>query len=100
MGKLIEQKNITKLSYSKMPFLFLTLDNTAGIAITSDNNIFSIFYSRDGKPDIVFWVHNGDSTEDVILNFGNYIVDWEHVHTFKTYDEAEGYRDRIIKDNE
>lgn len=47
-----------------------------------------------------FWVHNGDSTEDVILNFGNYIVDWEHVHTFKTYDEAEGYRDRIIKDNE
>ena len=87
MGKLIEQKNITKLSYSKMPFLFLTLDNTAGIAITSDNNI-------------VFWVHNGDSTEDVILNFGNYIVDWEHVHTFKTYDEAEGYRDRIIKDNE
>lgn len=49
MGKLIEQKNITKLSYSKMPFLFLTLDNTAGIAITSDNNIVSIFYSRDGK---------------------------------------------------
>ena len=78
MGKLIEQKNITKLSYSKMPFLFLTLDNTAGIAITSDNNIVSIFYSRDGKPDIVFWVHNGDSTGEVKLNFGIFIVFWEN----------------------
>lgn len=136
--------------------LFITTDGSAGIAITSDNNIVSIFnggekrgvlktllplaigqggrkldnfnseklsamyelygfnpvsktkfncefapddwnYERDGEPDIVFWVHNGDSAEDVVLNFGRYNVPWEAVQEFSTYEKAEKYRDDLIE---
>lgn len=149
-GAFVTQRTVEE--YSQMPFLFLTVDGTAGIAVTSDNNIVSIFnggeqrgvlktlipvaiecggnkldnydsdklsgmyelygmnpisqvefdekfapedwnYERDGKPNIVFWIHNGDDAEHVILNFGNYDVDWENVKTFSTYEEAEKYRD-------
>lgn len=142
--------------YEKMR-LFVTLDGSAGIAITSDNNIVSIFnggekrgvlktllpiaiqnggikldnynsqklsamyelygfspvskvefdskfapddwnYKRDGEPDIVFWIHNGDSAEDVVLNFGRYIVPWDAVEKFNTYEEAAEYRDSIINE--
>lgn len=134
-----------------MQCLFLTLDSKAGIAVTNDHNIVSIFnggeqrgvmktliptaieaggnkldnydsdklssmyelygfklvskcefnetfapkdwnYERDGKPDIVFWSHNGDSSENVVLNFGDYVVDWSNVKLFSTYEEAEKYR--------
>lgn len=137
--------------------LFITLDGCAGIAITSDNNIVSIFnggekkgvlktllplaidqggrkldnfnsqklsamyelygfnpvskvkfnskfapddwnYERDGEPDIVFWIHNGDSAEDVVLNFGRYDVPWDIVQEFETYEEAGQYRDDLIKE--
>lgn len=136
--------------------LFITLDGTAGIAITQDNNIVSIFnggekrgvlktllpvaienggrkldnynsqklssmyelygfnpiskvkfdsrfapddwnYERDGEPDVVFWIHNGDHAEDVVLNFGRYLVPWDAVQEFGTYKDAENYRDDIIK---
>lgn len=156
-GTFVTQHSIEE--YEKMPFLFLTLDNSAGIAITSDNNIVSIFnggerkgalktlipialeyggnkldnydsaklsslyelygfnpisqvefdekfapedwnYERDGKPNIVFWIHNGDSTEDVILNFGRYDVDWDNIQTFKTYEQAGEYRDTHINKKE
>ena len=40
-GAFVDQHTITE--YSQMRFLFLTLDNKAGIAITTDNNIVSIF---------------------------------------------------------
>ena len=137
--------------------LFVTLDGTAGIAITKDNNIVSIFnggqqkgvlktlipvaienggtkldnydsdklsamyelygfnpvsktkfnekfaskdwdYERDGEPDIVFWIHNGDSAEDVVVNFGKYQIDWDNVTEFSTYEEAEKYRDDLINE--
>ncbi len=137
--------------------LFITLDGCAGIAITPDNNIVSIFnggekrgvlktllplainqggrkldnfnsqklsamyelygfnpvsktrfncefapddwnYERDGEPDIVFWIHNGDSAEDVVLNFGRYEVPWDIVQSFSTYEEAEQYRDNLIEE--
>mgnify|MGYP006948598912 FL=1 len=55
-------------------------------------------YSRDGEPNIVFWIHNGDSAEDVILNFGGYDVDWDNVKTFKTYEQAEQYRDNKLRE--
>ncbi len=136
--------------------LFITIDGTAGIAITKDNNIVSIFnggekrgvlktllpvaienggnrldnynspklsamyelygfnpvskvkfnskfapddwnYERDGEPDVVFWIHNGDSAEDVVINFGRYIVPWDAVEEFATYEEAEEKRNSIIK---
>lgn len=147
-GTYVDQHTIEE--YSEMQFLFLTLDNKAGIAITTDNNIVSIFnggsqkgvlktllpvaiefggdrldnydgklstiyelygfnpisnvafdatfapedwnYERDGMPDIVFWLHNGDSVSDILLNFGEYDVDWEVVKKFSTYDDAEAYR--------
>ena len=140
--------------YEKMR-LFITLDGMAGIAITPDNNIVSIFnggekhgvlktllpiaiqqggrkldnynsgklsamyrlygfnpvskvkfnsqfapddwnYERDGEPDVVFWIHNGDSAEDVVINFGRYNVPWEVVEEFGTYEEAEAFRDNMI----
>lgn len=136
--------------------LYITLDGCAGIAITSDKNIVSIFnggekrgvlktllplainqggrkldnfnskklsamyelygfnpvsktkfncefapddwnYERDGEPDIVFWIHNGDSAEDVVLNFGRYDVPWDIVQEFSTYEDAGQYRDEIIE---
>lgn len=40
-GAYVEQHSIEE--YSDMRFLFLTLDGKAGIAITTDNNIVSIF---------------------------------------------------------
>ena len=140
-----------------MRYLFITVDGTAGIAITEDNNIVSIFnggekrgvlktllpvalehggrkldnynspglsamyelygfnpvskvkfnrkfapddwnYERDGEPDVVFWIHNGDSAADVVINFGRYRVPWDMVQEFSTYDEAGAYRDRLIKE--
>ena len=40
-GAYVEQHTIE--DYEKMRFLFLTLDNKAGVAITTDNNIVSVF---------------------------------------------------------
>lgn len=153
-GAFVTQHSVEE--YSEMK-LFITLDGKAGIAITSDSNIVSIFnggekrgllrtllplaidhggrkldnfsskkltamyqmygfnpisktkfnsmfapddwnYERDGEPDIVFWIHNGDSAEDVVLNFGRYRVPWDDVQEFSTYEEAGEYRDNIIND--
>ena len=55
-------------------------------------------YDRDGTPDIVFWIHNGDSAADVVINFGRYLVPWDSVQEFSTYDEAEKYRDQILEE--
>ncbi len=149
-GAFVDQHSMEE--YSKMSFLFLTLDKKAGIAITTDNNIVSIFnggeqrgvlktllpvalefggkkldnydsnklsglyelygfdpianvefdktfapkdwnFERDGTPDIVFWLHNGDGIGDVLLNFGGYDVDWTKIKKFSTYDDARIYRD-------
>ena len=54
-------------------------------------------FERDGTPDIVFWIHNGDTAEDVIINFGRYAVSWETVKSFETYEEAGKYRDELIE---
>lgn len=152
-GAFVTQHSLEE--YKNM-ILFTTLDETAGIAITPDNNIVSIFnggekrgvlktllpiaiesggrkldnynspklssmyelygfnpvskvkfdsrfapddwnYERDGEPDVVFWIHNGDHAEDVVLNFGRYLVPWDAVQEFGTYEEAEIYRDDIIR---
>jgi len=154
-GPFVTQHTIA--DYRGMSHLFITSDGTAGIAITQDNNIVSIFnggekrgvlktllpvaiehggrkldnynsdklssfyelygfnpvsktkfnklfapedwnYDRDGTPDIVFWIHNGDSAADVVINFGKYPVAWDSVVDFSTYDEAERYRDELIQE--
>ncbi|MCI8420079.1 MAG: hypothetical protein HFF79_06170 [Oscillospiraceae bacterium] len=154
-GAFVTQHTVN--DYKEMSHLFITLDGTAGIAITPDNNIVSVFnggekrgvlktllpvaienggrkldnysseklsslyelygfnpiskvqfnelfapddwnYDRDGTPDIVFWIHNGDSAADVVINFGRYLVPWDSVQEFSTYDEAEKYRDQILEE--
>ena len=54
-------------------------------------------YERDGEPDIVFWIHNGDSVEDVVINFSRDVVPWDCVTNFNTYEEAAAYRDSLIE---
>ena len=152
-GAFVTQHSIGEYKDMK---LFITTDGCAGIAITPDKNIVSIFnggekrgvlktllplainqggrkldnfnseklsamyelygfnpvsktkfncefapddwnYERDGEPDIVFWIHNGDSAEDVVLNFGRYDVPWNIVQEFSTYEEAGQYRDDLIE---
>ncbi len=152
-GAFVTQHTVEE--YADM-LLFTTLDGSAGIAITKDKNIVSIFnggekkgvlktllpiaienggrkldnynstklsslyelygfnpvskvkfnsqfapddwnFERDGEPDVVFWIHNGDSAEDVVINFGRYLVPWDAVTNFDTYDEAERYRDELIE---
>lgn len=154
-GAFVTQHSIEE--YSKMRCLFLTLDGKAGIAITEDNNIVSIFnggekrgvlktllpvaienggrkldnygshklsamyelygfnpvskvkfnskfapddwnYERDGEPDVIFWIHNGDTAADVVINFGRYLVPWDIVREFSTYDDAEAYRDNLLQE--
>ncbi|MEG1545016.1 MAG: hypothetical protein RR382_10920 [Tannerellaceae bacterium] len=153
-GAFVTQHSIEE--YKSMR-LFITLDGKAGIAITSDNNIVSIFnggekrgvlktllpiaienggmkldnydsgklsamyelygfnpiskvkfksnfapndwnYERDGEPDVVFWIHNGDTAADVVLNFGRYAVPWDCVQEFESYEQAEEFRDTTIKE--
>lgn len=152
-GAFVTQHSVE--DYQAMRQLFITTDGTAGIAITQDNNIVSIFnggerrgvlktllpvaidyggrmldnygsaklsglyelygfnpiskvkfnskfapddwnYERDGMPDIVFWIHNGDSAEDVVINFGRYLVPWDTVEEFATYEEAQAYRNQQL----
>lgn len=154
-GAFVTQHSVEE--YRQMKCLFLTLDGTAGIAVTQDNNIVSVFnggikrgvlktllpiaikmggrkldnynseglssmyelygfnpvsktkfnanfapddwnYERDGEPDVVFWIHNGDTAEDVVINFGRYQVPWDSVQEFKSYEDAEIYRDELIKE--
>ena len=153
-GAFVTQHKIEE--YARMR-LFITTDGQAGIAITEDNNIVSVFnggekrgvlktllpvaiqqggrkldnynspglsalyelygfnpvskvkfnsmfapddwnYERDGEPDVVFWIHNGDSAEDVVFNFGRYLVPWDAVQEFRTYEEAERFRDDLIEE--
>ena len=46
----------------------------------------------------MFWIHNGDSADDVVVNFGRYQVPWDAVQEFDTYEQAEEYRDQVIRD--
>ena len=59
-------------------------------------------YSRDGEPDIVFWVHNGDSAETVAQKIGEYppYQGAESVPLFDSYDEAMEYRDEVLRRRE
>lgn len=54
-------------------------------------------YARDGEPDIVFWIHNGDSAADVVRKLGSYSIAWNHVKNFATYEEASSYRNLIYE---
>ncbi|MGI5085505.1 hypothetical protein [Treponema putidum] len=61
-------------------------------------------YERDGRPDIIFWVHNGKKAGDVMADKAKGIVPSpstlnkaiNEIPIFKTYDAAEKYRDGLI----
>lgn len=58
-------------------------------------------YARDGRPDIIFWIHNGDSASEVVNNMGKYPSESEilkNVPMFDSYDDAAAYRDQILND--
>ncbi len=137
--------------------LLLTNDKKAGVAITTDNNIISVFkgdsamnnvistllpaaiefggnkldnynddklslmyslygfipvsktkfdpnfapedwnYERDGMPDILFWIHNGDEASEIVRHLGDIDVYDNDVKEFESYSDAGNYRDSIIK---
>lgn len=58
-------------------------------------------YERDGRPDIVFWIHNGETAEQVAENIGTYDIlkTLDDVPMFDSYDEAAAYRDSLIEVN-
>ncbi len=56
-------------------------------------------YEKWGEPDVVMWVHNGDTVEDIISREEPYRV-WtkEDIHTlpkFEDYDEAKAYQNKV-----
>lgn len=55
-------------------------------------------YERDGTPDVIFWIHNGDTPEQVAQKVNTY----EHYDTsklplFSDYDSAQAYRDGLLE---
>jgi DNA-directed RNA polymerase subunit F len=73
----------------------LEFNNSADIAPKNWN------YERDGQPDIIFWVHNGDSVDTVINKIGDYEPhDLSKVKLFdkNSYDDARAYRDEAVKE--
>ena len=65
-------------------------------------------YERDGKPDVVFWIHNGDDADVVAQKYGKGESEGGyHVYTseeiaelplFEDYDEAWDYRDGMMNE--
>lgn len=57
-------------------------------------------FERDGRPDILFWVHNGDSVDTILDKMGTYeMPDVESLPLFEgenAYDEARDYRDGLV----
>ena len=55
-------------------------------------------YARDGQPDIIFWVHNGEDAQTVARRIGEYgdLPDLTKLPVM-SYDEAAADRDNILK---
>ena len=56
-------------------------------------------YERDGRPDIIFWVHNGNDIETVARNIGTQEMPDLKALPLMEYDEAAAYRDGLITKN-
>ena len=59
-------------------------------------------FERDGRPDILFWVHNGDDADTILEKMGTYeMPDLESLPLFEgvnAYDEAAAYRDTLVNE--
>ena len=51
------------------------------------------------SPGFGTWTLDDATAEDVVLNFGRYLVPWEKVQEFMTYEEAEAFRNRLIEES-
>ncbi len=93
-GVKLDNFNSVKLSTRYIQHGFVPVSRTAFVDefAPSDWN-----YERDGRPDIVFWVHNGDSLETIAQKIGSYEnPDFDSLPMFDDYDQAEAYRDNLI----
>ena len=54
-------------------------------------------YERDGRPDIIFWVHNGNDIETGARNIGTQEMPDLNALPLMEYDEASAYRDGLIE---
>lgn len=53
-------------------------------------------YERDGRPDIIFWIHNGESAEQIAKTLGaREMPDLSHL-PLMDYEEAAKYRDGLL----
>lgn len=53
-------------------------------------------YGRDGRPDIIFWAHNGDNADITARNIGTQEMPDLAALPLMEYDEAAKYRDSLI----
>ena len=56
-------------------------------------------YERDGRPDIIFWMHNDNDVETVARNIGTQEMPDLKALPLMEYDEAAAYRDGLITKN-
>lgn len=60
-------------------------------------------YERDGRPDILFWVHNGDDANTILDKMGTYeMPDVDSLPLFEgddAYDKAAAYRDGLVNES-
>lgn len=53
-------------------------------------------YARDGRPDIIFWMHNGESVDQIAATLGTRELPDLTALPLMEYDEAAAYRDSLI----
>ena len=99
-GKKLDNFNSKKLSELYLQHGFVPV---ARIAFNDDYKPDDWNYKRDGRPDILFWVHNGDSADTILDKMGTYkMPDVDSLPLFEgddAYDKAAAYRDTFVNEN-
>lgn len=99
-GKKLDNFNSNVLSQIYLQHGFVPV---ARIAFNDDYAPDGWNYERDGRPDILFWVHNGDDANTILDKMGTYeMPDVESLPLFEgedAYDKAAAYRDTLVNEN-
>lgn len=54
-------------------------------------------FERDGEPDVVFWIHNGDTIDQIAKKYRTYpTTQIDVLPLYSKYEEAYAYRDSLI----
>lgn len=93
-GKKLDNYNSSKLSTMYGQYGFIPIARVKFNKQYAENDWN---YKRDGTPDILFWIHNGDSAAEVVNKFGDTGETYNLIKDFETYEDAELYRDKFIK---